>query len=499
MNQAKLSRGKIVQFFSADIAKGFFNGMIGNYLLAIYQPTQGSGIPVMLPILSYISVMAILTSISKVVDAITDPLVANYSDKCKSPNGRRMPFMRIAAIPYALSVLMVFYAPFNYAVEAGKIANAIWVGFFLILYYVFYTLYFIPQRALVPEIIPDPKQRVGYYGISTAFFMGTSAIMYMAPMFVTALEKTGMSELWSWRTVFTIFAVIGLLCLLLSAYAFRERDYVVNSTPPTDSIWKAFGTVFKNKNFVMFSVADLLSYVSMAFFQTAMFYYVTMLINLDKGKMPIIMGAAIATALVFFPIIVRIGRKNKRVPLIVANGIFGVLFTIIYFGNDIATLMPGKELILGVMMGIGVAYPFAAINILPQAVLSDIIQADSLKSGVNREGIYSAIKTFIEKIAYAIALAVVSSLLLIGSADGKATMQGVKLTGLIAGIFALASMVFFILFNEKSVLKTIDSGLKAQANGDETLDVVDDSIIVENQDNVSTILPQNIDNSNIDE
>ena len=137
MDTKELRRGKVYQFFLCDVAKGLFNGMIGNYLLYFYQPTVKSGITALLPsnkLLGFITIMALLTGISKVVDAVTDPLVANWSDKLKSKYGRRMSFMRISAIPYALSVLLIFLAPF----PAGSPANAVWVGFFLVLYYVSY-------------------------------------------------------------------------------------------------------------------------------------------------------------------------------------------------------------------------------------------------------------------------------------------------------------------------------------------------------------------------
>lgn len=135
----KLPKQKIIRYFSADIAKGLFTGMIANYLLYFFQPTALSGIPSLLPdskLFGFITVIAILTGVSKVIDAITDPMVANISDKCTSQYGRRMPFLRIGAIPYAICVLLVFYAPF----PNGSTGNAIWVGFFLIAYYVFYTI-----------------------------------------------------------------------------------------------------------------------------------------------------------------------------------------------------------------------------------------------------------------------------------------------------------------------------------------------------------------------
>ena len=247
----KLPKRKIYRYCLADIAKGLFNGMIGNYLLYFFQPTVKSGLPVLLPenkLLGFITIMALITALGKIVDAVTDPLVATLSDKCTHKDGRRMPFLKYAGIPYALSVLLIFYAPFT----PGSIANAIWVGVFLVTYYTSYTFYFIPRNALVPEIITDSKERVGYYGISTAFFMGSSSFMYAATLFVNLLKNAGLSPLWAWRTVFLIFAAIGMTCVMLTATAFKEKEYVEANTRPQESLVKSFGLVLRNKNFVMY-------------------------------------------------------------------------------------------------------------------------------------------------------------------------------------------------------------------------------------------------------
>ena len=452
-----LPKRKMYRYCLADIAKGFFNGMIGNYLLYFFQPTAKSGLPILLPenkFLGFITIMALITAIGKIVDAVTDPLVATLSDKCKHKDGRRMPFLRFAAIPYALSVLMIFFAPF----KEGSVANAIWVGFFLVTYYTSYTFYFIPRNALVPEIIPDAKDRVGYYGISTVFFMGTSSFMYAATLFVDILKNAGLSPLWAWRTVFTVFALIGVVCLLLTAYAFNEKDYVEANVKPKESMLKSFGLVFKNRDFVVFSLGDLFSGVSMAFFQTAMLYYITMLLNVPESQSFLVMLSAIAVAICLFPMIIKFSRKyNKKVLLVAASIVFTIVFGFIYFGDKIAALAPGKELFVGLAMGVVVSFPFAAINILPQSVLSDIIQCDSLENKVNREGIFSAVKTFIEKIASAIAMMGVSSILAVGALSGESVgLQGVKLTGVFAGGFSLLSLIFFTIYNDKRVTNTIE-------------------------------------------
>lgn len=453
-----LPRRKILRYCLADIAKGLFNGMIGNYLLYFFQPTVKSGLPALLPqgrLFGFLTVMALVTGLGKIVDAVTDPLVAGLSDKCTHPDGRRMPFLRWAAVPYALSVLLIFYAPF----ETGSAANAVWVGAFLVAYYAAYTFFFIPRNALVPEIIPDSKARVGYYGISTAFFMGSSSFMYAATLFVNLLKGAGLSPLWAWRAVFTGFAAIGLTCVLLSATAFREKDYVRGSAKPTEGLLRACRTVLQNRNFVCFTLGDLFSYVSMAFFQTAMLYYITLLLNVPESQSFLVMLAAIAVALCLFPFVVAFSRRHGKKPLLVAASVvFTAVFALIYVGDRIAALAAGHTLWLGLAMGLVVAFPFAAINILPQSVLSDIIQQDSLEHGVNREGFFSAAKTFLEKIASALAMVVVSSVLAVGAAQGESVgLAGVKLTGIYAGVFSLLSLVFFTRYNEKKVTACIEA------------------------------------------
>lgn len=456
-----LPKRKMYRYCLADIAKGLFNGMIGNYLLYFFQPTAKSGLPALLPqnkLFGFLTVMALLTAVGKIVDAVTDPLVASLSDKCTHKDGRRMPFMKYAALPYALSVLLIFCAPFS----RGSAANAVWVGVFLVIYYTSYTFYFIPRNALVPEIIPDARARVGYYGISTAFFMGSSSFMYAATLFVDWLKNAGLSPLAAWRMVFLIFSLLGLLCVGLSATAFREKDYVEANTIPKESLLHSCGQVLRNPNFVLYGLGDLFSGVSMAFFQTAMLYYITVLLNVPESQSFLVMLSAIAVALCLFPFIVSFSKKyGKKSLLVAASIVFTVVFAFIYVGDEIAALAPGHELWIGLAMGLVVAFPFAAINILPQAMLSDIIQQDSIKSGVNREGIFSATKTFIEKIASAVAMMVVSSVLAVGAAGGESVgLLGVKLTGVYAGGFSLLSLIFFLLYKEKKVTKYIEEHTK---------------------------------------
>ena len=58
----------MIRYCLSDIAKGLFNGMIGNYLLYFFQPTVKSGIPSLLPenkLLGFITVMPCLPDLAR--------------------------------------------------------------------------------------------------------------------------------------------------------------------------------------------------------------------------------------------------------------------------------------------------------------------------------------------------------------------------------------------------------------------------------------------------
>lgn len=53
------------------------------------------------------------TAFGRIFDAFTDPMIASWSDRCTSKNGRRIPFLKGAFLPLALSTVLVFWSPVN--------------------------------------------------------------------------------------------------------------------------------------------------------------------------------------------------------------------------------------------------------------------------------------------------------------------------------------------------------------------------------------------------
>ena len=97
--------------------------------------------------------------------------------------------------------------------------------------------------------------------------------------------------------------------------------------------------------------------------------------------------------------------------------------------------------------GIIAAYPLAALGILPQAVLADLADQDSMKSGQQKEGMYFAIRNFSTKIGQTFGLFIFAMLTIYGKDVGDDL--GIRLSGVFGMAFCLLAALIFMGFKEK--------------------------------------------------
>lgn len=207
----KIDTSLIVRLCLPQFAVGLFTTMLNNYLIYFYQPSKESGIPNLIPqgriVLGILTIIGLIKAIGHIIDAVTDPLIASCSDKSKHPDGRRIPLMKKAAIPFGLCALLMFFVPL------GKVSglNAVWIAALMWGYYFFFTLYMIPHNALISELIQDGPLRVNAYTVSSFFFVTGSALGYVSPLIVSLFKGAGLATLWAWRTTFGIYTLIGII------------------------------------------------------------------------------------------------------------------------------------------------------------------------------------------------------------------------------------------------------------------------------------------------
>ena len=443
----KLSTGKVWCFAVGQFGWSVLAALISSWLVNYYQPdpaTQAAGQPIFVPqgrvIFGVLTVLGAITAAGRIFDAVTDPFIASRSDRCKSKDGRRIPFMRAAAIPFAASCVLTFWSP----VAGESPLNALFLFVMLMLFYFFMTMYCTPYNALIPELGADQKTRMA---ISTAIsftYIAGMAVAYLAPVIWGALQGVTGDRVSAIRLTFTLIALVGCVCMFVPVFTIRERDYV-EIHPNESSAWGSLSATFRNRDFRLFVASDIAYFLGITMFQTALPFFVTSLLHLEESMSTLYFVLMTALSLIFYLPVNKLTPKfGKKRIILVAFCIFSVSFIFTAFFGEALPFPPAVQ---GFILCILASPAQAIFGILPQGVVADIAQCDALETHENRSGMFFAARTFAFKLGQSVAMLLVTAFATIHPETGL----GYRITAIAAAAVCILGGVLFLMYNEKKV------------------------------------------------
>lgn len=464
MKTRRLTKKEMRTFAIGQLGWSILGGIINAWLVTFYLPTSddvAKGAPFYVPtgliIFGILTVLGLIAFICRIFDAVTDPLIASLSDRSTNPKGRRIPFMRIAAIPFAVITVLVFCAP----VKAISTINIIWVLFFLILFYLFMTMYCTPYNALISEFGKTQEDRMYIStAISLTFFFGTM-IAYLPFVFAEPIRNMiGGDFSWSYRICFIVLSVIALICMLIPTFKLNEKEFV-DAEPSKSNTIKSLGATFRNKEFLKFSASDIAYFIALTLFQTGLPFFVKVSMKLDQAYSMYFLGAMTVLSACFYPFVSKMVKKFGKKKLVI-TGFLGLALA--YVVTALIGVIPGfTGIIPGVLIVIISAFPMALLGIIPQSIVADVAEEDAILTGEKREGMFFAARTFAMKMGQSVAMLVFTSLAILGttqdlkSNDLTASPFGLRIIAIVAVAFCVLGAVILALYNEKKVMKTIES------------------------------------------
>ncbi len=436
--------------FTKQIAYSF--GMLGwsvminvisVILIYLYIPPSNSDLPILISqatIFGIFNIIAIIAASGRLVDAIYDPLIAQFSDKSNNKKGRRIPIMKIAIIPSMIFCFLIFYP----LVPKESSLNVIWLSLMLVLFYVSSTSFIIPYNALLPELAPTSElkvrfttlQSIGYVvgiGVSSNAFNICDWIQesYHITNRIMALQIT----------VFILVLFAGL-CMAITVFSIDEKKYC-KSKPSSVPLLSALKQAFSNKSFLLFITADFSYYVAVTIISSGLMYFLTVLLQLPETLGNKLIITMVLVSFLFYPIINFMSKKiKKKVIIIISQVILSLVFLGVYFLGK-GTINPEIQIYLLICFA---AIPLASLNIIPNALLAEIIEKDSKESGSNKEGIYFAVRYFFVKIAQTIGIALFAMFLIYGKEIGNDA--GIRYNGIMGFVLCLSAALIFTRFKE---------------------------------------------------
>ena len=419
-------------------------GLVSNWLVYFYQPSQdaiSAGQLLYVPqgrvVLGVLTIIGIITAVGRIFDAFTDPWIANLSDRSTNPKGRRIPFMRAVAIPFAAITTLIFMAP----VKSISGINTAWLLFALLGFYLCMTIYCTPFNALIPLIGSDQKSRIAVStAISLTFIVGTS-FAYLAPIIWGALTPS-LGRVLAMRTTFGALSIFACICLLIPTFVIDENK-LGEFTPTTENAFESLKITFKNKDFRTFVYSDVLYFTALTIFQTGLPFFVTSLMGLEESATSLLFVLMTALSLIWYPIINKIAPKYGKKRLV---RIAFILFAFTYVLTSLSGIFVSGSLAWGIMIVSFSSIPMAILGILPQAMVADVAEEDSVKTKKNRDGMFFAARTFAFKMGQSLAM-------LIFTAFAASGVIGYRMAAITAAALCILANIALIRYDEKRILE----------------------------------------------
>ena len=440
-------------FAVGQLGWAILSGVISNWLVYYYMPSEtmlSQGMKIFITqgvVFVGLTVIGVITACGRLLDGFIDPFIASKSDSCRHPLGRRIPFMRYAAVPFGVMTVVVFISPVNGESPVNNVA--LFVS--LMLFYVTLSLYCTPFNALIPELGKSQEDRINLSTyISVTYFIGT-AMAYLVTAIDGVLEPA-LGAVWSFRATVGILAAVAIVCMLVPAFGINEKEACGEPVPSTTPMGQSVVRTFKNRDFQVFELSDVLYWVSITMFQTGLPYYITELMGFDDSMTFVFFALMTVVSLVFYgPVNVMAKRMGKKKLVVFAFFFFCVAFAVTSACGQFGI----PAMVWGIAVAVLAAIPMAVLGILPQAVLADIAEADAIEAGEHREGMFYAARTFSMTLGQTLAMILFTSI-------STAGQMGYRATALVATAFCLVAAVVFSRYKEDRVLGAI----KASAEKD---------------------------------
>ena len=327
--------------------------------------------------------------VSRLSDALTDPLIGLASDRTRTRFGRRKPFM-LAGLPlFMLSAYMLFAPP----PEPTWVYMLIWIS----LLFLAATIMDLPYLAWGAELSQDYTERTRIAGIREQFhFVGTLTTVSIPFLLKVLFAITALTA--ALEAIGSIFLVVLPITVIIALWWVPERAPRVLARPKL-GVAERWMIIARNGPFMRLLFCYTVSVFGSAMTGALSYLFVKHVVG-AADQYPLYLLVYYLSSVAAVPLWRRLAdRIDKHRASIVA------IVWYAFFASFIPFIPAGYfELFLVVMClkGAGVA----ALLFLPYSMAADAVDLDTLESGEERTGIYFAVWGMVRKGSYALGGAV---------------------------------------------------------------------------------------------
>lgn len=348
--------------------------------------------------------------ISKIWDAISDPLMGVISDNTRTRFGRRRPYIFVSGFLVIFAMLLLFMPIQSWNSTGLKVA-------YVIIAYVIYstvsTIFNVPYLSLTSEISQNVKVRSNMNFARIAVGMLACAVCYLLPNELLSLHRKGtLSDTGFCFAISLGFGVFFAIPIIVSAIMTHERAPLPEKRSTFS--FRNFADTFKLKCFRRLLIMYVFSFVCNEIIANLL---ITFVYNVSAGaKVPqlgnmelgtLVNMAMLVSAGVIMPVVLIMLNKKVPKPVIFLCGLPLYLIGAVSLAFFPAGQNPIYMTVCAAIAGLG----YGMVQVIPWLTFPDVVDVAELKSNDRNPGAYNGTMTFFKKFSTGIAVFMVGQIL----------------------------------------------------------------------------------------
>jgi sugar (glycoside-pentoside-hexuronide) transporter len=355
-----------------------------------------------------LAVVTVIITVSKIVDAILDPVMGSIIDMTRTRWGKLRPYILFSAAPVALLSGLLFTVP-----DTSEPVKLVYFGVCYVLWSLAYTVCDVPFWGLIGSAFSNPIERTRVIGMVRAFGaialgLSTLGMPWLALLLSFGPETTSSG----WSLAVFITSVLGMAVFLLAFFFTRERQTTAASMGL--SMRQLATTLFRNTPLLMVLLGSVLGF-GRFIVQAGGAVFVVIAYG-DEGTFTLV-GAAIILGMVLSsfltPLLLR--HLTGRTLIVGSSVVAAALYVGMYlvgFANLGAILV--FIFLTGLTLGI--------FLVTQATMIADSVDDAERRLGVRNEGISFASLTFATKIMNALAVLVFGAFVVLAGYEAGVTV-----------------------------------------------------------------------------
>jgi GPH family glycoside/pentoside/hexuronide:cation symporter len=310
------------------------------------------------------------------IDALDNPVYGFLSDRTRSRWGRRRPWLVIGT-PLLVLGFIAFYSP-----PAFLSGNSL-VVYCMLFYMLTGTLDSVINAnygALFPELFRDDSSRASTNALRQAFQLVAMIIsIALTPMVTKAL---------GYSLTAVLYGLLGGAVILYMSFTSKEKTFQVDEQKP--QLWDSIRSLITNWKFWVAGFANAFYSAAMSLVLASMPFFVKYALKLSESQTTFLLAAVLLIAILCVAVWARLVKKYTLMPVWRASLIIlAVAFIPLYFANS---------LISGILCAALVGFGFAGVITTMDLIGAKIMDEDTQKYNLRREGIISNALGFMNRL-----------------------------------------------------------------------------------------------------